>query len=98
MCGTNCLLWSRGGTSTGEEGHSTGRVNFFPNGTGDPPLSIVQTKDRIDSCSNLQSDLKNVCFCKSYVDIRTRTHTDLASLVSMVPSLSEYPFNCCKHI
>ena len=44
------------GTSTGEEGHSTYRVSFSPNGTGDPPLLMMQTKDLIISCSNLIAD------------------------------------------
>ena len=37
---------------------------FFPNGTGDPPLLMVHLKALIVSCSNLQSDLKNIDFAK----------------------------------
>ena len=49
-------------SSTEEEGHSTGRVTFYPNGTGDPPLLMMQTADLIFSCSNLPSDWTNIYF------------------------------------
>ena len=39
--------------------NSAGRVTFLPNGTDDTPLLLVQTKDLVLSCSNMQSDLKH---------------------------------------
>ena len=61
------------------------QAHFLPKGAGDPPLLMVQTKDLIISCSNLQSNWTNLYFCTSYVDIRTETHTDMVSLVGMGP-------------
>ena len=78
------FLYTPGGVpSTGEEGHSTDRVTFSPNGPDTPTLLMVQTNALIVSCANLQSDWKNTYFQKGYVDIRSHTRTDLVSLVSM---------------